>query len=76
MNVQRHAVNVLVAAIAGHANEVYVITDNHYRGQAVAHGLQILNRLTGKPVPVPETMFAEFPFLEEIARPSGQEKLF
>jgi uncharacterized protein YecE (DUF72 family) len=65
-----------IKAIAGRADEVYVITNNHYRGQAVANGLQLLNRLTRKPVAVPETMFVEFPFLEEIARPSGQEKLF
>ena len=32
---------------------MFVIANNHYRGQAVAVGLQLMNRLTGRYVTPP-----------------------
>jgi uncharacterized protein YecE (DUF72 family) len=63
------------------AKEVYVIANNHYRGQAAANALQIMSKVQGRPVPVPETMIVEYPFLEAIAArpqetPGSQGELF
>ena len=51
------------------SREVYVFTNNHYRGQAPANAFQIMARLTGGRVPVPDPMLAAFPFLDQIAAP-------
>ncbi|MCK4284156.1 MAG: DUF72 domain-containing protein, partial [Candidatus Brocadiae bacterium] len=34
--------------IAGRVERMFVIANNHYRGQAVATGIQLMNRLTGE----------------------------
>jgi uncharacterized protein YecE (DUF72 family) len=39
--------------IAARVERMFVIANNHYRGQAVATGLQIVNRLTGRDVGAP-----------------------
>ncbi len=47
--------------------EIYVITNNHFRGKAVANALQLASLIRNRPVPVPETLMAEYPALEAIA---------
>ena len=47
-----------VAASA--ADDVYAITNNHYRGQAGVNALQLLSMLKDEPVPAPEPLYAEF----------------
>jgi uncharacterized protein YecE (DUF72 family) len=60
------------------SGKVYVITNNHYRGQAMANALQIRNMVTGQKVDVPEVLLEKYPVLEEIARKieAGQMDLF
>jgi uncharacterized protein YecE (DUF72 family) len=60
------------------SGKVYVITNNHYRGQAMANALQIKNMLTGEKVDVPEFLLEKYPVLREIVRKirSGQLDLF
>jgi uncharacterized protein YecE (DUF72 family) len=60
------------------SGKVYVITNNHYRGQAMANALQIRNMITGEKVDVPEILLEKYPVLEEIVRKieSGQMDLF
>lgn len=60
------------------SGRVYVITNNHYRGQALANALQIRNLITGEKVDVPETLLDKYPVLREIVRKirSGQMGLF
>jgi len=48
------------------SGKVFVITNNHYRGQAMANALQIQNRITGEKLEVPETLLAEYPVLKEL----------
>lgn len=48
------------------ADETYVITNNHYRGQAVVNALEIQHRLGKRPVEVPETLLEHYPRLETI----------
>jgi len=60
------------------SGQVYIITNNHYRGQAMANALQIRNMITGEKVDVPEPMLEKYPVLREIVRAirSGQRDLF
>jgi uncharacterized protein YecE (DUF72 family) len=60
------------------SGKVYVITNNHYRGQAMANALQIKNMITGEKVNVPELLLEKYPVLREIVRKirSGQMDLF
>lgn len=60
------------------SGKVYVITNNHYQGQAMANALQIRNMITGKKVDVPELLLEKYPVLKEIVRrlQAGQMDLF
>jgi uncharacterized protein YecE (DUF72 family) len=53
--------------IAEHSDVTFVITNNHFEGKAIANALQLVNKITGKAVRVPETMFERYPQLESIA---------
>jgi len=45
----------------------FVITNNHFRGQAVTNALQLIHLLTGRPVKVPPPLLQRYPELEPIA---------
>jgi len=49
------------------AETVYVITNNHYRGKAVVNALELVHKLTGKAVEVPEPLEAAYPQLASIS---------
>jgi uncharacterized protein YecE (DUF72 family) len=51
-----------IAAMAGRAREVMVITNNHWRGQALVNALQ-LKGLLGQEATVPPTLAASYPDL-------------
>ncbi|MBN1223855.1 MAG: DUF72 domain-containing protein [Candidatus Aminicenantes bacterium] len=60
------------------SGKVFVITNNHYRGQAMANALQIRNRITGDKLDIPESLVKEYPILKQLidrAR-KGQLDLF
>lgn len=50
------------------AEEIYVITNNHYEGQAVVNAFELRHDLEGTLQPVPECLLKTYPRLEEIAR--------
>jgi uncharacterized protein YecE (DUF72 family) len=58
--------------------ETYVVTNNHFRGQAVANAVQLMNILGGgKKVAVPPPLVRSFPQLSGIRKPEpGQTDLF
>jgi uncharacterized protein YecE (DUF72 family) len=60
------------------SGKVYVITNNHYRGQAMANALQIRNMITGDKVDIPDLLLEKYPVLREIVRRirAGQRDLF
>jgi len=62
-----------IQSIAQRADAVYVITNNHFRGKAVANALQLINLLTGQPVRVPPALLAHYPELANIAAPHAEE---
>ena len=45
---------------ASGAEDVYAITNNHYRGQAGVNALQLMSMVKEEPVPAPEPLYAAF----------------
>jgi len=61
-----------IETIGENAQQVYVIANNHYRGQAPANALEIKSGMEGKRVPVPPTLLDAYPRLKGIrARQKG-----
>lgn len=59
-------------AEGGHVEDIYVVTNNHYRGQSAANALMLSAMLTGTPVRAPATLVQAFPeALEGLARAEG-----
>ncbi|MCS6805439.1 MAG: DUF72 domain-containing protein [Acidobacteriota bacterium] len=55
--------------MASQADEVYVITNNHFQGKGVVNALEIKSMMLGEPVPVPEPLQRAYPRLSAVARP-------
>jgi len=64
-----------IKQLAGGAEKIYVITNNHYRGQAMANALQIKNMITGDKLDIPGSLIKQYPILEEIARQAAKGQL-
>ncbi len=60
------------------SEKVFIITNNHYRGQAMANALQIKNLITEEKLDIPLTLLKTYPVLEEIVKgiSKGQLDLF
>jgi uncharacterized protein YecE (DUF72 family) len=67
-----------IKELASSSDRVYVITNNHYRGQALANALQIKNMVTGEKVDVPLDLIKQYPLLKDIVERirKGQLDLF
>lgn len=61
-----------IREIAAKTKESYVITNNHFRGQAVVNALEIKATLTEKQVPAPAPLLQEYPALADSAVPDGE----
>jgi len=60
-----------IQALRQKAVTLFAFLNNHYRGQAPANALQLMHRLTGKRVRVPESLAETYPELQEIALVDG-----
>lgn len=60
---------VRIKQVAKNTRETYVITNNHFRGQAVVNAVEIKAALEEKPVPAPEPLFKHYPRLADSATP-------
>ncbi len=60
------------------SDKIVVITNNHYRGQALANALQIKNMITQEKLDIPLDLLKQYPTLREIIKKikSGQLDLF
>ena len=56
--------------IAASEAATYVITNNHFRGKAVANALQLISLIRNRSVPVPEPLIGAYPDLAAIAVPA------
>jgi uncharacterized protein YecE (DUF72 family) len=55
-----------VEEISRRAQETYLITNNHFRGQAVLNALELQYHLRRRPIPVPPTLLTAYPELEAL----------
>ncbi|HEX3185306.1 MAG TPA: DUF72 domain-containing protein [Pyrinomonadaceae bacterium] len=60
-----------IKQVAKHTRETYVITNNHFRGQAVVNAVEIKAALEEERVPAPEPLFQHYKRLEESATHEG-----
>ena len=58
-----------IKEVAKNTRETYVITNNHFRGQAVVNAVEIKAALAEEPVSAPEPLFKAYPRLSESATP-------
>ncbi len=67
-----------IRQLGRNSERVYIITNNHYRGQAMANALQIKNMITEEKLEIPLTLLKTYPVLEEIVKKisKGQLDLF
>ncbi|HEV7680806.1 MAG TPA: DUF72 domain-containing protein [Pyrinomonadaceae bacterium] len=69
-----------IKEIAAKTRETYVITNNHFRGQAVVNALEIKATLSEEKVVAPAPLFQKYPALAESATPevdaSEEPRLF
>ncbi len=59
--------------VAGHSENTFVITNNHYLAKGVVNALQLIALLGGAKVKVPEPLRRHYPQLEQIASDPPQE---
>jgi uncharacterized protein YecE (DUF72 family) len=62
--------------IAQGRDETYVITNNHFGGQALANAIELRALLGGRSVAAPSELLHSFPHLHACARAQGQRELF
>lgn len=62
--------------LAGTSDDLYVVTNNHFAGQAVANAFEIAAGLGGAPVDAPETLVERYPRLAPISKSQAQQRLF
>ncbi len=60
------------------SKKTFIVTNNHYRGQALANALQIKNKLAAEKLEIPPELIPNFPELKEIIKnvPKTQIDLF
>jgi uncharacterized protein YecE (DUF72 family) len=61
------ALEEITEALSRRARETYLITNNHFRGQAVFNALELRSRVRRARVPVPPPMMQAYPELMNIA---------
>jgi uncharacterized protein YecE (DUF72 family) len=64
-----------IKELGRNSNRVFVITNNHYRGQALANALQIKNMVTGEKLDIPRALLKTYPVLEEILKKAAKGQL-
>ena len=65
---------VRIKQVAKNTRETYVITNNHFRGQAVVNAVEIKAALEEEPVPAPEPLFEHYPRLADSATSEQPEE--
>ncbi|MBU4331094.1 MAG: DUF72 domain-containing protein [Acidobacteria bacterium] len=67
-----------IKELGGKSEKVFVITNNHYRGQALVNALQLKNIISGEKVDLPLSLLQKYPMLQEIIADikKGQRTLF
>jgi uncharacterized protein YecE (DUF72 family) len=61
-----------VEVIRQRARDTYLITNNHFRGQAALNALELRYHLRRSPIPVPPQLLTVYPELRAIAAPASE----
>ncbi|HUR37230.1 MAG TPA: DUF72 domain-containing protein, partial [Terriglobales bacterium] len=61
-----------IRAMSRRAEKTFVITNNHYKGQAAANALEIKQLLTGEPVDAPPQLVETYPVLQKYVKPENR----
>jgi uncharacterized protein YecE (DUF72 family) len=61
------------ARLAEKVDRLFIITNNHFRGQALVNALQLRSLLEGRKVEVPRELAAAYPVLREIDAGDGMQ---
>ena len=64
-----------IRQLGGGTGKVFIITNNHYRGQAMANALQLKSMLTEEKLDIPLTLLKTYPVLEEIIKQAAKGQL-
>ena len=62
-----------IEALSRRFRELIVVTNNHYRGQALVNLAELSARLGGEPRPMPSRLLRSYPRLGAVARPAEPE---
>ena len=62
-----------IKEVAKQTRETYVVTNNHFRGQAIVNAIEIKAALKEELVPAPEPLFKVYPRLKDSATPDEGE---
>ena len=65
---------VRIKEVAKQTRETYVVTNNHFRGQAIVNAVEIKAAVEEKRVPAPEPLFKVYERLKESAVPDKSEE--
>ena len=65
---------VRIKEVAKQTRETYVVTNNHFRGQAIVNAVEIKAAVEEKRVPAPEPLFKVYERLKESAVPDKKEE--
>jgi uncharacterized protein YecE (DUF72 family) len=65
---------VRIKEVAKNTRETYVITNNHFRGQAIVNAVEIKAAVEERPVPAPEPLFEVYPRLADSATKEEDDK--
>jgi len=60
-----------VSSMAEQVRQLFVMTNNHYRGQAVVNALEMKSLLTRRKVAAPESLVAQYPDLKKFTAATG-----
>jgi uncharacterized protein YecE (DUF72 family) len=66
------ALREIAEIISRRSRETYLITNNHFRGQAALNALELRSHLRRSRVPVPPPLLAAYPELRQIAAPAPE----
>jgi uncharacterized protein YecE (DUF72 family) len=64
------ALVAVAEGIGRQARDTYLITNNHFRGQAALNALELRHQLRRAPIPVPPPLLAAYPELRQLAQPA------
>jgi uncharacterized protein YecE (DUF72 family) len=63
-----------IKELGNKSDKVFVITNNHYRGQALTNALQIKNLISGEKISLPENLLDLYPELKDILKEKEKEQ--